>query len=197
MPAAENRILVAKVLGKPIYLDQIEPRDNEIKRKQLSKSDYEKWYRESCAIKLLSDVSRQAVADYASREKFSPSREEYAAVIAEVVKKHPGLVKDEEAQRKTGIRLFWLFGAFHDWIVAKALHEKYGGPIAISSFGACTSIEGRNAVLKEYASAGKITFHHAEIEMAFWDRTRDERVLDASMESQLPCQLDWSLAFGQ
>jgi hypothetical protein len=43
------------------------------------------------------------------------------------------------------------------------------------------SFEGRNAVLKEYSAAGDIKFHDAELERAFWEKTRDERFSDVTL----------------
>lgn len=64
---------------------------------------------------------------------------------------------------------------------AKALHEKYGGRIALSSFGGWIAIEGRKALLKEYAVAGKIQFHDPELEQLFWQGIENPAVLDVNV----------------
>ena len=42
-------------------------------------------------------------------------------------------------------------------------------------------IEGRNALLRDYAEAGKVEFHDAEIEKRFWQKLKDKRVLDVTV----------------
>jgi hypothetical protein len=172
-------ILVAKVRGDSIDLEQIDPGDRDVQQAKLSKGEFDKWLAMSRATRLLSTVSARVMAEYAIREQLRPSRQEFAAMIAEAVRKHPELVRNEQ---DTAIRVFWLRGAALDWIIAKALYEKYGGPIAISSFGAYTSIAGRTALLKEYVKTGSLTFYDTEIEREFWARTYDERVLDVTIK---------------
>ena len=68
-----------------------------------------------------------------------------------------------------------------EWVTAKALHEKYGGRLAISSFGGFVAVDGRNALLKEYAAAEKIQFHDPEVEKQFWIAVEDPIVLDVTI----------------
>jgi hypothetical protein len=88
---------------------------------------------------------------------------------------------DEEAKKQFTNRMFWLKAASSEWRTAKALHQKYGGRVAVSAFGGSTSVEGRNAVLRDFAKAGDIKFHHQELKQAFWKKVDDERVLDATI----------------
>ena len=94
---------------------------------------------EPVAKRLFSEISRSAHREYAAAKKLTPTREQLTKMFSNTIARHPELLKNEEAERNTAIRLFWLRGASLDWIVAKALYEEYGGSIATSSFGACTS----------------------------------------------------------
>ena len=178
--SAERRELVATVLGTPIY--QFTPADAAMKRKELSGLDYERWLREYRAQHFLSHITGRVLSDYAIREKLSPSDDEIEAVIAATVRKYPGNFRtDEKSLKDLGWRIFCLRASSSEWRTAKALHQKYGGRVGISSFGGHMSFEGRNAVLKVYSAAGDITFHDAELERAFWEKTRDERFSDVTL----------------
>jgi hypothetical protein len=173
--------LVATVLGKPIRLKDITPSEAPEKQKQLSESDYKQWLRTYRARWLLSRISGEVLEDYAVRENLNPSNEEIKARIAEVASKPGGNV---EADKKLALRIAWVEASAREWRTAKALYDKYGGRVAISSFGGCTSFEGRNVVLKAYAAAGNIKFHDADIELAFWEKAKDERVLDVTLPKE-------------
>jgi hypothetical protein len=180
---AEKRELVATVLGKPIY--QFTPADAAKKRKELSGLDYERWLREDRAQHFLSHITGRVLNEYSIREKLSPSDDEIDALITAAARKYAGNFKaDKESQQELGVRIFWLRGSSHEWRTAKALHEKYGGRVGISSFGGHMSFEGRNAVLKEYSAAGDIKFHDAELERAFWEKTLDERFSDVTLSPE-------------
>ena len=177
---AEKRELVATVLGKPIY--QFTPADAAMKRKELSGPDYERWLREYRAQHFLSHITGRVLQEYAIREKLSPSDAEIEALIAATVRKYRGnFGTDEKSLKDLGWRIFCLRASSNEWRTAKALHDKYGGRVGISSFGGHMSFEGRNAVLKEYSAAGDIKFHDAELERAFWEKTRDERFSDVTL----------------
>jgi len=179
---AEKRELVVTVLDRPIYLDQITPREAAAKRKELSDPDYQRWLREYRAGRLVSSVSGRVLKEYAIREKLKPSDEEIDTLIADAERKQAENIEgDKKARQKLALQAFWVRGSSYEWRTAKALHEKYGGRVAISSFGACTSFEGRNAVLKDYADAGDIKFHHADLERAFGEKTKDERIQDVTL----------------
>ena len=182
---AEKRKLVVTVLDKPIYLDQITPSEAAAKRKELSDADYQRWLREYRAGRLVSSVSGRVLKEYAIREKLKPSDEEIDALIAAAERKQAENVEgDKEARQKLALQAFWVRGSSYEWRTAKALHEKYGGSVAISSFGACTSFEGRNAIFKDYADAGDIKFHDADLERAFWEKTKDERIQDVTLRPE-------------
>jgi hypothetical protein len=179
----KSREVAATVLGEEITLDQITPADSSINRQELSEEDYQKRLLEYRATVLLSRVSGRVMKDYAAREKLRPSDKELEAMFRDFSQKHlPNTKLDDESRKKFAVRMFWLMGSSHDWRTAKALYEKYGGRVAVSSFGACISIEGRNAVLQDYAARGDLTIHRAELTQAFWGKTKDERVLDTTLQ---------------
>jgi hypothetical protein len=183
----ETRKLVATVLGKPYY--QFTPANSEMKRKELSQPDFERWLREYRAQHFLSHITGRVLNEYAIREKLSPSDAEIEALITAAVQKYPGnFGTDEKSLKNLGLRIFWLRASSSEWRTAKALHEKYGGRVGISSFGGHMSFEGRNAVLKEYSAAGDIKFHDAELERAFWEKTRDERFSDVTLRPETVAQ---------
>lgn len=180
---ATKREPAVTLLEKPIYLDQITPSEAVAKQKELSKPDYERWLRACRANSLLMNVSGRVLKDYTVREKLSPSDEEIIALVKKASEKSPDYeATDKEAQRRLAIQRVWLWGASCDWRTAKALHAKYGGRVGISSFGACISFEGRNAVLKEYAKRGDLKFHDPDLERAFWEKTQDLRFSDVILQ---------------
>lgn len=156
-PVHERRTLVATIFGQQIYAD--DPRAN----------------------RLFSEMSGSAMQEYTRANKLSPTKEQLAKIFSDTVAQHPELIKDDEAKRNTAIRLFWLRGASLDWITAKALHEEYGGPIATSSFGAYTSITGRDAIIRQFITSGDIKFHEPQAEKEFWERLQSTRVLDVTI----------------
>jgi hypothetical protein len=186
----ESRELVATVLGKPIY--QFTPADAAMKRIELSTLDYARWLREYRAQHFLSHITGRVLSDYAIRQKLRPSDDEIDALIAAAARKYAGNFKEDKNSKQElpelGVRIFWLRGSSHEWRTAKALHEKYGGRVGISSFGGHMSFEGRNAVLKEYSAAGDIKFHDAELERAFWEKTQDERFSDVTLSPERVAQ---------
>lgn len=151
------RTLVATVFGRQIYAD--DPR----------------------AKRLFDEISWSAVQEYSRAKKLSPTKEQLAKIFSDTIAKHPELMEDDEAKRNTAMRLFWLQGASLDWITAKALHEEYGGPIAISSFGAYTSITGRDAIIGQFIKSGDIQFHQCKAEKEFHERLQSQRVLDVTI----------------
>jgi hypothetical protein len=65
-----------------------------------------------------------------------------------------------------------------DWKVCKSLYEKYGGRVGMGSLGAWIAFDAQNALLREHHKAGDITFHHAEVEKAFWERATAKTFAD-------------------
>jgi hypothetical protein len=182
---ADQRELVATVLGEKIYSDQITPAEARAKREELSDADYQKWLLEYRISWLLSRVEGRVLKEYTIREKLSPSDQELDALFLDFSQTYLANHElDDESKQKLALRMLWLKASSCEWRTAKALYERYGGQVAVSSFGACTSIEGRNAVLKAYAEAGELTFHQHDMEQAFWEKTKDTRVLDARVSPE-------------
>lgn len=151
------RKLVVTIFGRQVYDD--DPRAN----------------------RLFSEISASAHREYARSKKLGPTKEELKKIFSDTLAKYPELVKDDETERNTAIGLFWLWGASLDWVVAKALYEEYGGSIATSSFGAYTSITGRNAIIRGFVRSGDIQFHQPKVESEFWERLKSKRVLDTTI----------------
>ena len=149
--------LVATIFGRQIYSD--DPR----------------------AKRLFFEISLRATQEYTREKKLSPTKEQLAKIFSDAVAQHPELTKDDEAKGKTVMTLFWVQAASLDWITAKALHEEYGGPIAVSFFGAYASITGRNAIIKQYFKSGDIQIHQPKAARDFWERLKSKRVLDVTI----------------
>lgn len=179
-PDGQPNEFAATILGEPISLAQITPVEADKKRQELSLADYQKWLVEYRATALLQTIVLRVLKDYEVREKISPSDQELETLhrdfMEKYLAKYPQL--DDEAKKKIGLQIFWSLGSAKDWRTAKALHSKYGGRVATSAFGAYTSIEGRNAIVKEYHTRGEIKFHRAELEQRFWEKLKNDRVLD-------------------
>ena len=48
----------------------------------------------------------------------------------------------------------------------------------MGSLGAWIAFDGQNALLHEHYKAGDIKFHHAEMEKAFWEQTKNKNFAD-------------------
>jgi hypothetical protein len=162
-PAADDSVFVAAtVLDIKIFSKSVTPKE--------------------IADEIHTKVAYHIMSDWAIQNNVKPTREELQELFANEAKKIPKeFYETEEGMQRVGLAVGWAKGSAIDWVTAKALHEKFGGRIAVSSFGAYTAIEGRNAVLKEYAAAGKIKFHDSEIEKYFWERISSSRVLDVTI----------------
>lgn len=170
--------LVATVLTKPITLEQITPREAASQKLSMPPEEYEPWLLQNRARNLSMAVGGEVLRDYARREKLKPSDDELDALLDKIIQDHIGGKElSAEALRKLTVQRFWARGAAIDWRNAKAMYEKYGGRVAISSFGACVSFEARNKVFQEYVDRGDLTFHHAELKKAFWEMARNERMV--------------------
>ncbi len=121
------------------------------------------------------------MSDWAKRNNVRPTREEIQEHFANEAKQYPQFYETDEGAKRAKFAMGWSIATTVEWATAKALHEKYGGRIAVSSFGGWVSIEGRNALLKEYAAAGKIRFHDPEIEKLFWGGVDNPAVLDVTV----------------
>ncbi len=164
-PADDTVSVVATVLDKKIFAKSSAPKE--------------------IAGRIHTKVAYYVMTDWAKQNNVKPTHEGLQELFANEAKKIPKeLYETEEGKQRIALAVGWVKGSAVDWVTAKALHEKFGGRIATSSFGAYTAIEGRNAVLKEYAAEGKIKFHDPEIEKHFWDRINSPRVLDVTISDQ-------------
>jgi hypothetical protein len=173
---AEDEV-VATVLTKAITLEQITPPEAANQKQKLPPAEYEAWLLKHRAGNLSQRVIGEVMRDYVRREKLKPSDDELDAIFDKIVKEHiAGKELSADAKKKIAIQRFWALGSARDWRTAKALYEKYGGRVAISSFGAWVSFEARNTVLQQYADRGELKIDQPELKKAFWDFVHDERM---------------------
>ena len=183
-PPALTPDLGATVLGKEIDLNQIVYRVQVTEYKtKLPSAEFETWLRKHKQIRLFDVIKTRVMQDYVTREQFSPSDEDLKKIFQEAVRKYPENfdTTDQEAQLKIGLSAAWAWGMSKDWRLARALHQKYGGRVALGSLGAIESFEGRNAVLNEYVDRGDITFPTEDLKRAFFERMQDERIQDVTL----------------
>lgn len=178
-----SKTLVATVLGEPLYLEQFTPADAELKRKELSPADFNKWLIEYRAARLFDFVWAAVRARYIERETIGVSDEEFAALEKSVdqnLKSRPGGPDESPfpSLEDRGIANAWSRAVLIDWKVCKSLYEKYGGRVGTGSLGAWIALDGQHALLKERHKAGDIKFHDADIESAFWKYAQREHFAD-------------------
>lgn len=156
---------VATVLGEDILLKSVTPATV-----PKSPADLLRYRADLLRFRITSPILK----DYERGKTIEPTDEELDEMITKIVEEHAGHIRDatEEEQRKFALRVFWMKGVSKDWRRARALHAEHGGRVGISSFGACTAIDAQVVVLKEYAAAGKLTFHDRDLERAFWEHMR-------------------------
>ena len=128
------------------------------------------------------------MTDYYQREDLHPTKEEVSAKFISALQDHPELainmMLDKEARFEIGGAMAFGIASSIDWVVTKHLHEKYGGNVSVSSFGAMISIEGRNALIREYVERGDVQFHLPELEQALWEQAEKKVALDATVRDQ-------------
>jgi len=178
-----DKRVVVRVFGTPIHLNEITP-DPAPERK----GDGRPEPRPPSLIAqraglLLGKIQVRVLTEYAVRAKLRPSDAEIDALIGDAVRKHSA-GRTEEEQRKLSLQAFWIMGASRDWRTAKGLHEKYGGRVAVSSFGACEAPDGRNALFRESVANGELEFLDRELEIAFWEAAKSQRVLDVTLQPE-------------
>ena len=180
-PAKDSVYVAATVLDKDVYLRFIKPAEVARNRAKLSEQDFVKWQSESRWRPLVKKVSHLVMSDWAKHNKVRPTREEIQEHFANEAKQHLQAYATPEGTKRVALAVGLATLTTVEWATAKALHEKYGGRIALSSFGGWVAIDGRNALLKEYAAAGKIRFHDPEIEEEFWVGVENPAVLDVTV----------------
>ena len=185
LPAPVNPpVFGATVLGKDIDLNKYVYRvEVEEQRKKLPAAEFEVWLRSHHAARLFDQIKMRVMQDYATREKFSPSDEELGKFFQDARRKYPENFEttDEKTRRRIALRAAMALAISKDWRLARALHQKFGGRVALSSFGAIESFEGRNAVLQEYFDRGDIKFHRPDLQQAFFEKMKDERIQDVTL----------------
>ena len=180
-PAKDSVDVAVTVLDEKIYLRPTDPSLVAQHRAKLSARAFAKWQSQSRWRPLVSKVSYHVMSDWANKN-VRPTREEIGELFRKEAKQHLQAYATPDEGKRVSQAVGMATGmAFFEWATAKALYEKYGGCIALSSFGGCISIEGRNALLKEYATAGKIRFHDPEIETLFWEGVANPAVLDVTI----------------
>lgn len=179
----KDKRVVAWVFGKPISLDEITSDPAPERKVEGGPASGPTSLTARRAGFLLGKIQARVLAEYAVRAKLRPSDAEIDALIGDAVRKH-SVGRTEEEQRKLSLQAFWIMGSSRDWRTAKALHEKYGGRVAVSSFGACEAPDGRNALFREHMASGELEFLDRELEVAFWEATKSPRVLDVTLQPE-------------
>lgn len=177
------KTLVATAFGESLYLEQFTPAEAELKRKELSPADFNKWLIEYRAARLFDFVWAAVRTRYIERETIGVSDEEFAALEKSVdqnLKSRPGGPDESPfpSLEVRGIANAWSRAVLIDWKVCKSLYEKYGGRVGTGSLGAWIALDGQHALLKERHKAGDIKFHDADIESAFWKYAQREHFAD-------------------
>ena len=180
-PAKDPRYVAATVLDKTVYLRSIKPEELARNREKLSAKDFAKWQSESRWRPLDSKVTYHVMSDWAIQNNVRPTREEIQERFVSEAKQHLKAYATPEGEKRVALAVALATVSAVEWATAKALYEKYGGKIALSSFGGWVAIDGRNALLKEYAASGKIRFHDPEIENEFWVGVENPAVLDVTV----------------
>ncbi|WDI43196.1 hypothetical protein [Bremerella sp. P1] len=179
--AQPSSYVAATVLDEEIRLRVISPAEVEHNRSKLSEKDFARWQADSRWRPLVSKVSHRVMSDWAKQNDVQPTREEIQKHFTDEARQHLQAYDTPATKKQLAVAMGWAIATSSEWATAKALHEKYGGPIAISSFGGCIAIEGRNQLVKEYAAAGKIRFTDPELEKLFWEGLENPSVLDVTI----------------
>ncbi len=179
----KKQTLIATVFGEPLYLEQLTPAEAEVKRKELSASEYDNWLHGFQVARTYDKIWGAVSRRYIEREKLEISMEELNAIVKSVeqqMKSEPerpegASLKPEELQ---GISVAFRRASLMDWKVCKSLYEKYGGRVGIGSLGAWIALDGQHALLKEHFKAGDVKVHNTDIETAFWKYAQRDRFAD-------------------
>lgn len=179
--ARDSVYVAATVLDEKVYLRASNAVDVAQHRVELSAKGFAKWQGESRWRPLVSNVAHLVMSDWARQNDVRPTEAEIHKHFSDEAKQHLGMYATGKQKKQVTLAVELATLSAGEWVRAKALHEKYGGSIALSSFGGWIAIEGRNALLKEYAAAGKIRFHDSEIEQLFWLGIENPAVLDVTV----------------
>jgi len=182
--AGDGRTLIATVFDEPLYLEQVTPASAEVKRKELPRGEFDQWLRKYRGRRTYESVWHAVLRRYVEREKIGVSEEEMAGIAKSVerrLKSMPELPKGTTLtpEQRKGVMVAWTRASLMDWKVCRSLYEKHGGRVGIGSLGAWTAFDGQNALIREHYEAGDFTFHHAEMEEAFWQHTKITNFADA------------------
>ncbi len=178
-------VVAATALGTEVRVKVIEPSEIARQREKLSPKEFSRWQATHRWRRLVNRVSHLVMTDWAKMNNVSPTHKEIQTQFANDAKQHlKGFGVTDEGKQRVALAVAMGTNSAVEWVTAKALHAKYGGPVALSSFGGWIAVDGRNAVLKEYSAAGKIQFHDAELESLFWKGIQDPAVLDVTVRDQ-------------
>jgi len=173
----EEKRPVVTVHGTVVRAYQVTPESAPEKKKTLSPEEYRTWLRDYRANWLLYHVCGPVKRKFLAKEKVHPTDEEITEKVRAIMKKHEPYLKSLKKE-EIGMRMMWLSGSSREWRTAKAMHEKFGGRVGISSFGACTAIDALAHLVQEGIDAGEITFHDAELQRAFMERVKKNLFTD-------------------
>ncbi len=179
-----TRTLVATVFGESLYLEQFTPAEAEVKRKELSPADFDKWLIQYRAARLYEFVWAAVKTRYIEREKIGVSHEEVAALKESVERQlisERGLPDESPFPplEHKGIAVAWAHAGLIDWKVCKSLYEKHGGRVGIGSLGEWTALDGQRRELCNHFRNHDFQFQDFEIQQAFWRYSSRENFADS------------------
>ncbi len=176
-----KKTLLATIFGEPLYLEQIIPADADKKRQELPPREFAAWLRGYQAARLYDHAWAAVSCKYGEREKLEITDEEGVEIAKSVERRSRLEEKPPEGTTLTsmkGASIAFARASHLDWKLCKSLYEKYGGRVGVGSLGAWIALDGQHALLRQHHKAGDITFHHAEIENAFWQYAQREHFAD-------------------
>lgn len=139
-PAKDSVYVAATVLGEDIRLRVVKPSEVARNRAKLSEKDFARWQSESRWRRLVNKVSHLVMSDWAKQNDVRPTRAEIQEHFRNEARQHLQAYATPEGTKQVAVAMMWGTASAVEWVRTKALHEKYGGPIAISSFGGCIAI---------------------------------------------------------
>jgi hypothetical protein len=94
--AGSDKKLVAEVLGKPVYSDELTPPDAAEQKKKLDKAAYASWLASAREKRLQSFVWSSVFSDYAAKRKIEPTQQEIDSQISNQQK----FMKEDRVRRE-------------------------------------------------------------------------------------------------